>query len=183
MGKAIVNMTGQRYGMLTVIKMHGSKNGHATWLCKCDCGNEKIIIGNSLRTGRTRSCGCIAVAVAKAYPHRAERIEAVKKAHTRHGMTASKLHYVWVAMKQRCTNPKQAQYKNYGGRGISVCAEWLNSFEAFYDHVSQLPHFGEKGRSLDRINNNGNYEPGNVRWATAAEQTRNRRCSKNGAAN
>ena len=83
-------------------------------------------------------------------------------------------------MIQRCTNPNQIRFKDYGGRGIKVCDEWLNSFEAFYDHVSQLPHFGEEGYSLDRINNNGNYEPGNVRWATAAEQVKNRRCCKNG---
>lgn len=82
-------------------------------------------------------------------------------------------------MRSRCTNPNSTGYKNWGGRGIKVCDEWLNSFDAFYDYVSKLPHFGEKGRQLDRINNDGNYEPNNVRWATRSEQMRNsRNCLK-----
>lgn len=80
-------------------------------------------------------------------------------------------------MKKRCYNPKDEHFKYWGARGIAVCDEWLQSFQAFYDYVSQLPHFGEKGYTLDRINNDGNYEPGNVRWATAKEQIHNRRIS------
>ena len=85
---------------------------------------------------------------------------------------------IWQAMKQRCNNPKSKDYKNYGGRGITVCEEWSNSFESFYSYVSVLPHYGEEGFSLDRINNDGNYEPGNVRWATRKEQNCNRRSLK-----
>lgn len=82
-------------------------------------------------------------------------------------------------MKQRCNNPNDHGYKNYGGRGIKVCKEWEDSFQAFYDYVSVLPHFGEEGRSLDRIDNEGDYEPGNVRWATRKEQNFNKRTNKN----
>lgn len=81
-------------------------------------------------------------------------------------------------MRRRCLNPNYKDYKGYGGRGITVCEEWKNSFQAYYDYVSKLPHYGEKGYSLDRIDNDGNYEPGNVRWATAKEQANNRRKRK-----
>lgn len=82
----------------------------------------------------------------------------------------------WIGMKSRCFNPNATGYSNYGGRGITVCEEWKDSFETWYNYVSKLKHFREKGRTLDRINNDGNYEPGNVRWATKKEQARNRRC-------
>jgi len=93
-----------------------------------------------------------------------------------HGLSNTKAHKVWLDMRARCFNPKKERYKNYGGRGITVCKEWAGSdgFQAFYDYVSKLEHFGEEGYSLDRINVNGNYEPGNIRWATDAQQKRNR---------
>ena len=95
-----------------------------------------------------------------------------------HGFKGTNIYNTWCNMKQRCNNKNYFQYEYYGGRGITVCDEWQNSFEAFYEHVSQLPHYGEEGYSLDRINNDGNYEPGNVRWATRKEQMNNRRISK-----
>jgi hypothetical protein len=90
-------------------------------------------------------------------------------------MAKTRIYHVWKQMRQRCLNPNHQRYRDWGGRGIKVHEEWKNSFEAFYAYVSQLPHFGEKGYSLDRINNDGNYEPGNVRWSTAKGQSNNRR--------
>lgn len=156
-----VDLAGQKFGRLTVVERVGSKNGHSAWLCKCDCGNEKVITANNLKDN-TISCGCY---------HK----EIAKISNTIHGKTNTSLSYVWSAMKQRCFNSKNKAYKNYGGRGITVCDEWKNDFQTFYDYVSQLPHFGEEGYSLDRINNDGNYEPGNVKWSTKKEQNNNRR--------
>lgn len=93
-------------------------------------------------------------------------------------MTNEKIYGVWHGMKRRCLQPSNKAYKDYGGRGITVCSEWVESFEMFFNHVSKLPHYGEKGYSLDRIDNNGNYEPGNVRWATRTEQMNNTRRNK-----
>ena len=93
----------------------------------------------------------------------------------KHGHSHTKVSELWVSMNQRCFNPSNKRYPHYGMRGIRVCDEWRNSFQAFYDYVSNLPHFGEPGYSLDRINNGGNYEPGNVRWATWKEQANNKR--------
>lgn len=97
------------------------------------------------------------------------------KALKTHGMRHTKIYHVWQSMKDRCNNSKNKRYVDWGARGIRVCDEWQDSFQKFYDHVSQLPHFAEEGYSLDRINNDGNYEPGNVRWATAKEQNQNQR--------
>lgn len=113
-------------------------------------------------SGNTNSCGC----------YREERvIESTRK----HGMACTKLGHVWSHMNQRCSNPNDKNYKNYGARGIKVCDDWKVDFQAFYDHVSKLPHFGQPGYSIDRIDNDGNYEPGNVKWSTALEQNNNRR--------
>ena len=95
-----------------------------------------------------------------------------------HGMSKTSLYNAWRGMRSRCSLQTCRSYKDYGNRGIQVCEEWKNDFQAFYDYVSQLPHFGEKGYSLDRINNEGNYEPGNVKWSTSKEQANNRRTSK-----
>lgn len=157
----VVDLTGKRFGKLIVIERAGSKCGHAAWLCQCDCGNQIIAVGNNLQK-RTNSCGCY-------------QKEMAKKTKTTHGKSHSKLHYIWISMKMRCFNPKDKGFKNYGGRGITVCDEWKESFESFYNYASKLPHFGEEGYSIDRINNDGNYEPGNVRWATRKEQNLNRR--------
>lgn len=93
---------------------------------------------------------------------------------TRHGLSRTKIYQTWSDMCARCHNPKDTGFKSYGGRGITVCDEWRNDFQAFYDYVSKLEHFGEDGYTLDRIDVNGNYEPNNVRWATTKEQSRNK---------
>lgn len=158
-----LDMTGRKFNRLTVLSREpNAKDGSAMWLCRCDCGNLFVAYGKNIRNNHTQSCGCF-------------QRERSSEASVIHGKTRTTLHNVWKTMKQRCTNPNNQKYKDYGGRGITVCEEWLNSFEAFSDYVSQLPHFGEKGRSIDRIDVNGNYEPGNVRWATASEQQQNKR--------
>lgn len=159
-----IDITGQRFGRWVAIGPVGrnQKGDAVTWLCRCDCGNEATVIGWMLRNGNTKSCGCF---------HK----DRVRELNTTHGMTGTTLHKNWIAMNGRCNHPGNANYEYYGGRGIVVCEEWQQSFQAFYEHVIQLPHCGEPGYYLDRIDNNGNYTPGNVRWATMSEQLRNTR--------
>lgn len=163
----------KRFGRLIVIgKAEGRKNGCVLWNCRCDCGNEVIVPSGKLTSGRKKSCGCLAKEIAS-------NIAKTGSNRRIHGMKHTKLYSVWNTMKFRCFNNNAPNFKDYGGRGITVCDEWKNSFQAFYDCVSKLPHFGEEGYSLDRINNDGNYEPDNVRWATRTEQNNNRRRYKN----
>lgn len=163
----VVDLTGKRFGKWTVIyRAENNKKGAAMWHCKCDCGYERDVLGTNLRLGRTNGCmRCMC-------GHTKQSGFSNTK---QPGVSNTKIYKVWRNMKQRCFYEKDKSYKDYGSRGITVCDEWKNDFQAFYDYVSNLPHFGEKGYSLDRINNNGNYEPNNVRWATAYEQTHNRR--------
>ena len=163
MGK-INNLTGKRFGRLKVIKYYGSnKNGRALWLCQCDCGNTKVVLGNSLLSKLTFSCGCY-------------NKEYSKELHSKHNMSSSKLYKVWGGMKTRCYNKNFIYYCNYGGRGIKVCDEWKNDFSKFYKWAINNGY--KEGLTIDRINNDGNYEPNNCRWVTRAEQNRNKRYSK-----
>lgn len=161
MGK-FIDLTGRRFGRLTVIERDTSRKGRAHWFCKCDCGNVVSVYSFNLRNGTTKSCGCL-------------RIEKLVERHITHGLSGAKIHRVWEHIKGRCLNPNDKHYSYYGGRGISIEPSWINDFQAFYDYVSKLEHFGEDGYSLDRIDNDGNYEPGNLRFATMKEQCRNRR--------
>lgn len=161
MGKKI-DLTGRKFGRWTVIKEAGkSKSGDLKWKCDCDCGNVRVVSSINLRRGLSKSCGCF-------------KKERAKETSTTHGMVQTLIYKVWNAMIQRCSNPKSPNFKYYGGRGIKVCQEWLK-FESFFEDMGERP----EGLTLERINNNGNYEPSNCKWATAEEQSRNRRIQKN----
>ena len=160
----INDLTGQKFGRLKVVEHYGSnKNGRALWLCHCDCGNKKVVVGNSLINKVTTSCGCY-------------NKEHSKHIHTKHNMSYSKLYKVWQGMKTRCYNKNFMYYCNYGARGITICNEWLNDFKSFYDWAINSGY--KEGLTIDRINNDGNYEPSNCRWITRAEQNRNQRKTK-----
>lgn len=156
------DLTGQRFSRLLVIAEAGRKDRKVMWLCRCDCGNETTVRAYYLRSGHTTSCGC----------YNRERIV---EGNRTHGQSDTRLYKTWRSMVRRATEPTYPDYPQYGGRGISVCDEWRESFEAFARDMG--PTYSE-GLTLDRINNNGNYEPGNCRWATATEQARNKRSNR-----
>lgn len=151
----------QKFNRLTVIEYVGlDKNFKRLWKCKCDCGREIVVDTSSLTTGNTKSCGCY-------------KNEMIKTLNLKHGKSHIKLYYVWQEMKKRCLNPKSKSYKNYGKRGITVCNEWADNFETFAKWAIRNGY--KEGLSIDRVNNNGNYEPNNCRWVTSKIQTRNTR--------
>jgi hypothetical protein len=154
------DITGQRFGRLVAIQPAGrTAEGLALWQCQCDCNNTCIVRGGSLGNGHSRSCGCL-------------------KKETRHGHARRGKHHpiyeIWRAMRDRCNNPNHPDFKNYGGRGIKVCDRW-NNFATFLADVGERPH---SKLVLDRIDNNGNYEPGNVRWTTYSESNKKKRLPK-----
>lgn len=158
MKKKQLDITGMKFNLLTAIEFVSIGNEYQYfWKFKCDCGNFKIIKKSPVTRGITRSCGCI-------------RKEEAKKATKTHGLTNSRIYKTWDGMIQRCTNPKTPSYKWYGARGISVCKDWF-VFENFYKDMGDRPI----GMSLDRINNDGNYEPLNCKWSTSKEQALNKR--------
>lgn len=162
---AFIDLTGMKFGRLVVLglayKKPRKRGGYAYyWRCRCECGKEKIVCGECLRGGNTKSCGCLR----EDFPNR-----------TTHGLVGTTPYNIWLNIKQRCLNPNNKDYKDYGARGITIYEPWINDFLAFYEYVSTLEHFNEPGYTLDRKDNNGNYEPGNLRWATPAEQGRNKR--------
>lgn len=152
MGK-LIDLTGKRFGhWLVLIRTTNSKIGHPRWLCRCDCGREKIVQGGNLRNGGSKSCQ-----------------NCQNKGNYKHGLRRTRLYNVWANIIKRCENPNATHYERYGGRGIRICSEWRKRFMVFRRWA--LSHGYKDGLTIDRIDNDGNYEPSNCQFITRGENT------------
>ena len=155
-----IDISNQRFGKLLVVKKAYYQNKKVYWQCLCDCGKITYVHTSNLKCKRIRSCGCL-------------KVEELVNRSTKHNQRHTKLYEVWKTIKQRCLNPKNVSYHNYGGRGITICEEWKNDFMSFYNWSMKNGY--KEGLTIDRINNDGNYEPSNCRWTTRLVQNNNTR--------
>ena len=151
------DLTGRRYGRLLVLRRNRREVGRLFWVCRCDCGKEHTVRALHLKNSHVQSCGCLAA-------------ERASEANTKHGMSSHSVYVAWENMRQRCRNPANRWFHRYGGRGITICERWDDSAAFLAD---MLPTW-QKGLTLDRIDNDGNYEPGNCRWVPQSKQLSNR---------
>jgi hypothetical protein len=154
MRKPRSNLTGKKFGKLTVLEFVGNSR----WRCACDCGGESVVYTANLNRGNTASCGCV------------KKITSSKRA-TVHGYSGTKIHRSWMNIKRRCLDPKYPSYKDYGAKGITIYAPWIKDIKAFAEHLGEPP---SEEHSVDRIDNLKGYEPGNIRWADRWEQANNK---------
>lgn len=165
-----IDLTGQRFNRWVAL----SYEGDARWLCKCDCGTIKKVHRSHLKSGKSKSCGCLSREIAS---------NSICMRNKTHGLYESnlRLYNIWHSIKQRCYYDKNINYRNYGGRGITLCDEWLNNFKSFYDWAMKNGYDKNAPRgkcTIDRIDVNGNYEPNNCRWVTQKQQSRNKRTNR-----